>query len=712
MFQVLSKIHELLIVSSLSTIIFSAIRAQLLYGSGVPLGMLCSGFNFAEIRHLFSEEFIGSFRSSIPRRKLWPFGFLVVVAGLVAVTVGPASAILMAPRMQDWVAQKSSFYISGQFDDLFPSRVFGLGSTMNPLCLNSSGIGLSSCPSSGFPSLMAYAIRQQNIKNGGNFNPPDIAVTGQLGDHSIVIDSTTMQIPPSRILGNIRGLACQTSVLAPWIPAMMYQKLLYDDWLHVIDSFNWSPGHVSVSEYKYKNGQVLSTTTNNSVVRTACSPAQNLLSGEVTFKSTTPSLHSKVTWLPLPSSFGVTSVGMIFESPWFHDNTSRIVVGCSIDARWADGHVGGQPDELLYLGLNHIDESASSWGLSNMGLFEFFRPPKDGSWIPITFDDSWLAALTPLKEPSSPSAPNMTTFETILHSSALIDDSLMNANDPTALWNEIMVGASNRTLFLEWMTALLISDGLSRYGSDRALNSTGPQSEWSLMNYNKLPDFRSRIISGTDILETPKDPNYTKFRVEITIQGLSYYAHLISDYLSIAVLLIHIVLALGHIVYVLRTCQSSVSWSTITELVVLAYISRPVAAALDNVSAGIECMKAYRQVVIVRAANFAKSTGGEWESDHKQAELIILPDDGIKTDTMRAHNEPKTDDTISTVYPLMPSRSTSNLELTGSNQLSSSIMALSTSWNPRSGSDNFDVRRRLLNESDGQHRIELDEFYS
>ncbi|KAI6090731.1 hypothetical protein F4821DRAFT_227723 [Hypoxylon rubiginosum] len=230
MLQVLAKIHELLIVSSLSTIIFSIIRIQLLYGTGVPLGLLCSGFNFSQITYFWSEEYWSSMKAPIPRRTLFPFVLLLLTAGLIAVTAGPTSAVLMVPRQQDYYAGVTSFYLRGLTGDLQPSRLVSLESTMDGLCLNSSAINLSTCPSSGFYSLMAYAMKQQSIKNGDNLRPPALGIHRQFGSQYVDIDSATTHIPPSQLDGSIRGLACQTSGMAPWMPVVIYQEALYNDW--------------------------------------------------------------------------------------------------------------------------------------------------------------------------------------------------------------------------------------------------------------------------------------------------------------------------------------------------------------------------------------------------------------------------------------------------------------------------------------------------
>ncbi|RWA05881.1 hypothetical protein EKO27_g9226 [Xylaria grammica] len=731
--QIVAKLHELLIVSSISTIIFSAIRVQLLYGDGVPLGLLCSGFYFPQISYFWSDEYWGSLKSPAPRRTLFPFALLLFIAGLIAVTAGPASAVLTVPRQQSWIAGGTSFYLRGLVDDLQPSQVVGLKSTMNELCFNSSAINLSTCPSSGFSSLMAYAMKQQAVKNGDNLHGPahtsqSIGINGEFGSKNVTIDSATLQIPPSQLAGDTRGLACETSALAPWIPVMMYQEALSNDWIQTIGSITYDItklSQIGEAEYKYNFGTDFSTRTRIPAVRTACSPAQNVSKDEMTVKfpilpkyscwndtasvdlhqlKSTPSSHLRVTWIPLPSTFGATSAGMVFESPWFHDGSSRIIVGCSIDARWADGRVSGPPAQRPRLDVDRRDMS-ESWGLSHWGIYSIFRPLDDGSWTPITLDESWLAALTP------PLTANLTTFEMILQSSALVDDNLTGADNPTTFWNEAVPGASNRTLFLEWMTALLVSDGLSRYGSDWALNSSGAPSEWSLMDYRKLPDFNARFLGGSDTLERPEGLNYTTFKVKVSLEGLSYQAQLITDYLSIAVLLAHIALALGHMVYTLRTQMSSQSWGTITELLILAYNSQSSSTALLNVTAGIRCVKTYRKVAIVRSVNVARSADSESDGDQKQAKLVILAD-GIKAAPVEDLGRQSRSRVVGVTWPLMSSEVISNIELTKNTRPPSSTALSFTSRNGRSWLEDTSVRRRLLNDPEEQQRIEPDEFYS
>ena len=99
MFQVLAKLQELLIVSSLTSIVFSAIRHQLISGSGVPLEFLCAGFTFSQPSYFWSPEFWGTPRSQIPRCTKIFIVALLVLAGLIAATAGLSVAVLLVPRL-------------------------------------------------------------------------------------------------------------------------------------------------------------------------------------------------------------------------------------------------------------------------------------------------------------------------------------------------------------------------------------------------------------------------------------------------------------------------------------------------------------------------------------------------------------------------------------------------------------------------------------
>lgn len=93
--QVTAKVLELLALGSLSVIVLEVLRYKLLRSAtGLPFGLLAAGFNFTQINWFWSPAFLFSLRCS------WNQAFLTAVlmlCGLLALAMGPATAILLVP---------------------------------------------------------------------------------------------------------------------------------------------------------------------------------------------------------------------------------------------------------------------------------------------------------------------------------------------------------------------------------------------------------------------------------------------------------------------------------------------------------------------------------------------------------------------------------------------------------------------------------------
>jgi len=307
----------------------------------------------------------------------------------------------------------------------------------------------------------------------------------------------------------------------------------------------------------------------------------------------------------LPNEFGSVSTGLVFEAPWVAEGSSRVVLGCSIDARWTNGTLGcqvkGACSETSITNLGHSDGNTD------------FRPVDDSSWSRIHLQKSWLDILTTYTQEKIPKQQNWnaTTLESLLAGSRLVVDLLDPVRSQTDVWNEMIPGGLNRTITLEWILAALITDGLSREGSARIFNTTGPLSSWTILDYNKTGDFSNQLLFGGNPLQPPSAPNLTENRVSITITGYSYKASTLTDYLSIAVLFAHILFALSHIIELVITGRSSGCWDTVTELLALMQNSRPARNALRNTGAGIYELTTYAKVAAIRAVHPTDGNGTE-----------------------------------------------------------------------------------------------------
>lgn len=86
--QFVAKIHESLIILSLTAIVFHRIRYEILAGDGIPFGLLSSGLQYNSWFVLARSDF----RAAITRRHAGLIG-IFVLSFLLAATSGPAAAI-------------------------------------------------------------------------------------------------------------------------------------------------------------------------------------------------------------------------------------------------------------------------------------------------------------------------------------------------------------------------------------------------------------------------------------------------------------------------------------------------------------------------------------------------------------------------------------------------------------------------------------------
>lgn len=123
-YQFGAKVHEIAIEASLSAVIFSYVRYELMLGDGIPFGALFSGLQISQASYLWSMEFWGtiSSRTISSKSKLRLLAVVTASIFLAAVT-GPSSAILLVPRLDYWPAGSTNILGNVTSDDLWPSRL-------------------------------------------------------------------------------------------------------------------------------------------------------------------------------------------------------------------------------------------------------------------------------------------------------------------------------------------------------------------------------------------------------------------------------------------------------------------------------------------------------------------------------------------------------------------------------------------------------------
>ena len=122
-YQLLAKIHEIMMQASIAAVVFCCIRSEMALGSGIPFGLLFSGLQITQISYLWSMEFWASLTSGLRRTCRRYFLLLLIPMSILLATVcGPSSAVLLIPRLQYWPGGSTDIWINATASDLWPNQ--------------------------------------------------------------------------------------------------------------------------------------------------------------------------------------------------------------------------------------------------------------------------------------------------------------------------------------------------------------------------------------------------------------------------------------------------------------------------------------------------------------------------------------------------------------------------------------------------------------
>ncbi|KAK8859633.1 hypothetical protein PGQ11_010367 [Apiospora arundinis] len=211
--QLLAKVHEIIIVFSMSAIALAMFRRRLV-GDGVRLGFLTGGYRVGDLSYLISSPFRHQGMDSARPWEVLLCGFLVF-ATIMSTLVGPVSAVLLVPAI-GWFdyapgtafsKMASPIIYERRQDMVWAPSMQVTNSTRN--CVRSSGIYLAGCPARGFREIWEW-VRDwsaTDLKNPLMFQSTSSSLgrnllTTQAGPERSVVLSTT----PSDFMVNSIGL--------------------------------------------------------------------------------------------------------------------------------------------------------------------------------------------------------------------------------------------------------------------------------------------------------------------------------------------------------------------------------------------------------------------------------------------------------------------------------------------------------------------------
>ena len=121
-YQFFAKLHEMTAQASIAAVVFSYVRHEMSIGQGLPFGALFSGLQVSQASYLWSMEFWGSLSASnLSIRRKIGMAVTIIIAILLAATVGPSSAILLIPRLEYWPAGSTDIWVNITSSELWPN---------------------------------------------------------------------------------------------------------------------------------------------------------------------------------------------------------------------------------------------------------------------------------------------------------------------------------------------------------------------------------------------------------------------------------------------------------------------------------------------------------------------------------------------------------------------------------------------------------------
>ena len=120
------------------TILFQLVRHEMLYGDGLPLTLLGSGFTQGNIFGILSRSLLFGLSTPAAKARRILIVACIVGIGLMNITVGPASAVLLLPRLNVSFSQVDTTYFL-VLGVPMPMRIFRELQTMaNRYCFQGS----------------------------------------------------------------------------------------------------------------------------------------------------------------------------------------------------------------------------------------------------------------------------------------------------------------------------------------------------------------------------------------------------------------------------------------------------------------------------------------------------------------------------------------------------------------------------------------------
>ncbi|KIW12790.1 hypothetical protein PV08_07977 [Exophiala spinifera] len=647
--QLAAKLHELLLVASLGTIVLHVAHAHLTGNHGLPLGLLTNAFSIGSGDFLRTKAFWTSAWTS--KAHYWRFWLLSLLATILATLSGPSSAIAIIPSL-DWFPVHHPFenevlpyYVFNESTALWPERV--TASSVNSAdsgvdCLEAALTTQVQdiCPAGDFRDLYSWAgnLLFVNSSTGSNVSIPDVR-----GDTRRVLSTQSCK---SDFDGRASGMSLNTFItgaLTQW-------------WQFAQDNYNGLGLEVARPRLTLKN-QIFAPR-----VEVMCNGFNYFTTTEVEdrkpvkFPSLTPNTTfsnrdfqlpyngtynaTDVQWVKMPPGPDSPTLGAAVRIPWIYftnastteTRQATAIHACSIYAQWVPVYVWYEPrtsDQVSYYTQGELPSTC----LDIPRVASVDSPTRN-----MTIDQQYADAIN---QPIPFSEGNIPAIQAMLNQLVFDEGVVAPTNQTGVVFKCPLVANVNgsdyipateeetrrsRATVISTMLAGVMTDGLARIAgngiypysaamflTNRTDSSGGLVGRFVVSSAKGGQDESLNATSAEVNDWLSIDPEFARFGYGYRYQGSA------TAQFGIVILLIHVALATAHTAFILYKVLFAReglvgSWTTVAELLALAINSSP-SSRLQNTCAGVSTTKTWREEISVR------------ETHTGHLELVVGPED-------------------------------------------------------------------------------------
>lgn len=564
--QFAAKVHEILIVASLSLVAANYIQYELVHpsGRGLSLGGVLAGFQLNNLNSvinpgLWSKSLTRGFRV---RRLLFALT-IIFLMGMVAV-VGPSSAILILPAIGWWPisfqildpyvgnVRLQKFFVSTNPEALWPTNIT-LDNFMPSDCKTMTSSTPKYCPAGGVSNIIAQAI--ENTDTPINISIPSVSIGPQaVSVYNRVLDGVHPVCPD----GANQNYCFLSSTPASSVSNMLQTALAYyEQTKHM--------GQSTLLKLSLPNGTSFFGVQSFSV----CSPSQKILNagtkssqkiqfpivgetngwsidGNALFPFRNQSNWQAATWIDSPFlGDNRPSVSAAFITT--NGDQSAKVISCSVYASWVprETYLVPSTGPTIY---SPSTLSSETWETSY------------NHHAHININADWANLALP---------PNKTITPLVSKLNALPYSKRQQPLSQTELGRGIGSAIS-----------LIVTDAISRNGNDVTLTGLPGDSNddaYALPSHNgkgypvllrNSPEFKIFDIN-----------NATPLKMTLLRNGYSYSTDGITRLIALTVLLAHIIIALVHTIILVGIGWESHRLRSLKDLFLLAANAPPAKAS-------------------------------------------------------------------------------------------------------------------------------------